>query len=36
MDGTPATIGTSPLVAGNPIMYAWLLDVLHNADNAAT
>jgi myo-inositol-1(or 4)-monophosphatase len=36
IDGTPATISTSPLVAGNPIMYAWLLDVLHNADNAAT
>ena len=35
IDGVPATIETSPLVAGNPIMYAWLLDVLNNADAAA-
>jgi len=36
IDGTPATIETAPLVAGNPAMHAWLLDVLRDADNAAT
>ncbi len=36
IDGMPATIETSPLVAGNPTMHAWLLDVLRDADNAAT
>ncbi len=36
IQGTPASIGTSPLVAGNPSMHAWLLDVLHDADNGAT
>jgi myo-inositol-1(or 4)-monophosphatase len=36
IDGTPATIETAPLVAGNPTMHAWLLDVLRDADNAAT
>jgi myo-inositol-1(or 4)-monophosphatase len=35
IDGTPASIGTSPLVAGNPDMHAWLLDILHNADAGA-
>jgi myo-inositol-1(or 4)-monophosphatase len=28
--GDPATIGTSPLVAGNPAMHAWLLDILRD------
>lgn len=32
IDGAPATIGTAPLVAGNPAMHAWLLDVLQKAD----
>lgn len=36
IDGAPATIETSPLVAGNPTMHAWLLDVLRDADNAVT
>jgi myo-inositol-1(or 4)-monophosphatase len=36
IDGTPATIETAPIVAGNPTMHAWLLDVLRDADNAAT
>ena len=36
--GEPATIMTTPLVAGNPVMHAWLLDILHaaDADAAAT
>jgi len=33
IDGTPASIGTSPLVAGNPAMHAWLLRTLNDADN---
>jgi myo-inositol-1(or 4)-monophosphatase len=32
IDGRPAHIGTSPLVAGNPSMHAWLLGVLDAAD----
>jgi myo-inositol-1(or 4)-monophosphatase len=36
IDGAEAGIGTSPVVAGNPEMHGWLLDVLHNADNGAT
>jgi myo-inositol-1(or 4)-monophosphatase len=34
-DGAPAGIETTPLVAGNPYMHSWLLDVLHDADNGA-
>ena len=36
IDGTAASIKTSPLVAGNPVMHAWLLDTLRNADNGTT
>ncbi|MES2358768.1 MAG: inositol monophosphatase family protein [Gemmatimonadota bacterium] len=36
IDGTPATIETAPLVAGNPAMHGWLLDVLHGADRSGT
>jgi myo-inositol-1(or 4)-monophosphatase len=32
IDGTPASIGTSPLVAGSPPMHEWLLGVLRAAD----
>ncbi|HEY8310816.1 MAG TPA: inositol monophosphatase family protein, partial [Gemmatimonadaceae bacterium] len=34
LDGSHATIESSPLVAGNPAMHAWLLGVLHDADRA--
>lgn len=34
--GTPASIGTSPLVAGNPMMHPWLLGVLNDADRRPT
>jgi myo-inositol-1(or 4)-monophosphatase len=34
IDGARADITTSPLVAGNPAMHAWLLGVLHDADAA--
>ncbi len=34
--GTPASIGTSPLVAGNPVMHPWLLGVLNDADTRST
>jgi myo-inositol-1(or 4)-monophosphatase len=34
IDGSPATIESSPLVAGNPAMHSWLIGVLHDADNA--
>lgn len=34
IDGTAATIETSPLIAGNPVMHQWLLGVLHDADGA--
>lgn len=33
IDGSSASIQSSPLVAGNPGMHAWLLDVLDDADN---
>lgn len=33
IDGEAATIATSPLVAGNPEMHAWLLGMLHDADD---
>ncbi|MFI5238716.1 MAG: inositol monophosphatase family protein [Gemmatimonadales bacterium] len=36
IDGSPATVATSPLVAGNPAMHAWLLDTLQTADRATT
>ncbi|HXF23861.1 MAG TPA: inositol monophosphatase family protein [Gemmatimonadaceae bacterium] len=36
IDGMPATIETAPLVAGNPAMHGWLLDVLRGADGSAT
>ena len=36
IQGAPASIGTSPLVAGNPAMHAWLLGVLKDADARAT
>ncbi len=35
IDGAPADLGTAPLVAGNPAMHAWLLEVLRAADNPA-
>jgi myo-inositol-1(or 4)-monophosphatase len=34
IDGVTASIETSPLVAGNPNMHAWMLGVLRAADNA--
>ena len=33
ISGAPASIDTSPLVAGNPVMHAWLLEVLSAADS---
>jgi len=36
IDGMPATIETAPLVAGNPAMHGWLLDVLHDAEGSGT
>lgn len=35
IEGAPASIGTRQLVAGNPVMHAWLLGVLHDADTGA-
>ncbi|MEO7041733.1 MAG: inositol monophosphatase family protein [Gemmatimonadaceae bacterium] len=35
MDGGKATVQTSPLVAGNPAMHAWLLNTLNIADRTA-
>jgi myo-inositol-1(or 4)-monophosphatase len=35
MDGSSATIESSPLVAGNPAMHSWLIGVLHDADSAS-
>lgn len=35
IDGSPATITTSPLVAGNPVMHRWLLDTVQSADRSA-
>lgn len=36
IDGSAATISTSPLVAGNGAMHSWLLNVLRAADNGET
>lgn len=36
MDGAPATIDSSPVVAGNPLMHAWLLAMLQRADAERT
>jgi len=35
MNGDRATVQTSPLVAGNPSMHAWLLDTLNVVDRSA-
>ncbi len=35
IDGVTAGIHSSPLVAGNPAMHSWLLDVLQHADASA-
>jgi myo-inositol-1(or 4)-monophosphatase len=35
-DGGVATVATSPLVAGNPYMHAWLLNTLQTADHGST
>ena len=35
-DGGAATVATSPLVAGNPTMHAWLLNTLQTADHGST
>jgi myo-inositol-1(or 4)-monophosphatase len=32
IDGERASVGTSPIVAGNSAMHAWLIDTLHAAD----
>ncbi len=34
INGSMAGIHSSPLVAGNPVMHAWLLDVLNRADSS--
>jgi myo-inositol-1(or 4)-monophosphatase len=36
IDGAPATIDSSPVVAGNPLMHAWLLAMLQRADAERT
>lgn len=36
IDGSPASIETTPLVAGNATMHAWLLDTLRTADRGRT
>ena len=34
LDGRPATVGTGPIVAGNPTMHAWLLEQLRGTAEA--